>query len=156
LFCFSVTDLLGAFLAGNATPRAKTAEQTSAYMERFMTYTEEQTQLLQEAFRHKLVHLADPRPVRKDAKSRLITWQEWHDNRTKHLTIEKLPARQNIFIASVLQKEYDHVFHVGIWNLFDDIKVSVEKPSGYLDSLEKSVDLQDKFETALSQVYEDK
>lgn len=156
LFCFSVTDLLGAFLAGNAKPGAKTAEQARSYMQRFMIYTEEQAQLLQDVFRHKLVHLADPRPVRRDAKSRLLTWQEWHNNRMKHLTVEKLPDKQNIYITSILQKEFDHIFHVGIWNLVEDIRTSVEKPGGYLDSLETSVDLQDKFENALIQLYEDK
>ena len=156
LFCFSVIDFLGAFLAGNAKSGAKTAEQARAYMERFMIYTEEQALLLQDVFRHKLVHLADPKPVRKDTKSRLITWREWHDNRMKHLTIEKLLQKERILITSVFQKEFDHVFHVGIWNLVEDIKTSVEKPGGYLDSLEKSADLQDKFENALIQLYEDK
>ncbi len=152
LYCFSVIDLLGAFLAGNAKP-GRTTEQAKEYMQRFMSYTEEQAQLLQEVFRHKLVHLAEPRPIMEN-KSRLISWQEWHDNREKHLIIEPLKERRRITVTSTLSIDCDHIFHVGIWNLAEDIRISVEKPNGYLESLEKSPDLQDKFEQAISQLYE--
>jgi len=152
LYCFSVIDLLGAFLAGNAKP-GRSAEQAREYMQKFMGYTEEQAYLLQMVFRHKLVHLSEPRPIMED-KSRRISWQEWHNNREKHLAIEPLKERQKITITSILSVECDHVFHVGIWNLVEDIRISVEKPNGYFESLEKTPDLQDKFEQSVSQMYD--
>lgn len=152
LFCFSVIDLLGAFLAGSAKA-GKTAEQAKEYMQICMVYTEEQAELLQKVFRHKLVHLAEPKPIMADKKSRLITWQEWHNDRVKHLTIERLKDKEKIYVTSVFSREFDHIFHVGIWNLVEDIRMSVEKPNGYLDSLEKTADLQDKFEQAIVELY---
>lgn len=152
LYCFSVIDLLGALLAGNAKP-GSTVEQARKYMQRFMNYTEEQAKLLQEIFRHKLVHLAQPRPIMEN-KSRLISWKEWHNNREKHLTLEPLGRKQTISVTSNLSVECDHLFHVGIGNLVEDIRLSVEKPNGYLHLLETLARLQDKFEKLLSQIYD--
>lgn len=152
LFCFSVIDLLGALSAGNARP-GRTADQAKDYMHRFMNYTTDQADLLQKVFRHKLVHLAEPKPI-MESKGRLISWQEWHDNREKHLLVESLKEPQIMPVTSNLRRTVNHVFHVGIWNLVEDVKLSVERPNGYLDSLEKSTDLQDKFEQAISQLYD--
>lgn len=153
LYCFSVIDFLGSLLAGNATKSAHTTKQAQQYMQRFMNYTEDQTKLLQDVFRHKLVHLSQPNPAMK-SQSRLISWQEWHDNRSKHLVIEQLKEKQQKTVTSSLGVEYDHIFHVGIYNLVEDIKLSVEKPGGYLHELEASADLQDKFEKAIKQLYD--
>jgi len=153
LYCFAIIDLLGALYSGNATKNASTSAQSKEYMQKFMSYTTEQAKLLQELFRHKLVHLAQPNPIVVDS-SRHISWQEWHDNREKHLVIEQLKERQKITVTSTLSKDCDHIFHVGILNLVEDIRISLKKPNGYLDSLEKSSDLQDKFELAISQIYD--
>jgi len=151
-YCFSVIDLLGAFVAGNAKP-GRSAEQAREYMQRFMGYTEEQACLLQMVFRHKLVHLAEPRPIMEN-KSRRISWQEWHNNRQKHLVIEPLKKKQKITVTSTLSIEYDHVFHVGIWNLVEDVRTSLEKPNGYFESLERTSAIQDRFEQAVSQIHD--
>lgn len=151
LYCFSVVDFLSALASGNAKP-SRTAEQAREYMHRFMSYTEEQAELLQGVFRHKLVHLAQPRPIMEN-RSRLVSWQEWHNNREKHLMIEPLKEKQTTKVTSGLSVECTHIFHVGIWNLVEDIRVSVEKPNGYFHSLEGSVDLQDNFEKAVSEIY---
>lgn len=64
LYRFSTTiDLLGALYAGDATKNAATTRQSADYMQRFMNYTEEQSHLLQSLFRHKIVHLAQPKAV---------------------------------------------------------------------------------------------
>jgi hypothetical protein len=66
LYCFSTIDLLGAICAGDATKKAPTTRQSVDYMQRFMHYTEEQARLLQSLFRHKIVHLAQPKAVVED------------------------------------------------------------------------------------------
>ena len=46
-----------------------------------------------------------------------------------------------------------HEFNISIMDFVRDIKDSVYRPDGYLDSLEKTPHLQDRFELALEQIY---
>jgi hypothetical protein len=73
LYCFSTIDLLGALYAGQGAEKdpatgnkVNTTANSKRYMEKFMNYTEEQRHLLMDIFRHKLVHLAQPKAVIKD------------------------------------------------------------------------------------------
>lgn len=87
LYCFSTLD--------------KTPYNSKNYAQRFMNYTEEQSNLLIQIFRHKLVHLAQPKFVYHDSvKSRDITWRYYHDNQEEHLKIDKLPPNSKITITS--------------------------------------------------------
>src|SRR5436309_3333484 len=63
LLCFSTIDFLGALAAGDAKKHRKTTEQSKAFMQKFMLYSADNTSLLMDMFRHKLVHLASPKPV---------------------------------------------------------------------------------------------
>lgn len=67
LLCFATIDLLGALYAGKASRKstAKTTEQAADYMKTFMHYSDGQVTALQQLFRHKLVHLAEPKAVVK-------------------------------------------------------------------------------------------
>ena len=147
-----MVDLLGALYSGSAASNAPAAPQSREYMRRFMDYTSEQSELLQLLFRHKLVHLAQPKPVIK-YNGEYITWHEWHDNPEKHLKKDKLPEKTEIAVTAVLSVKCEYELHVSIMEFVRDIKDSIEKPSGYLNSLETSPDLQDKFEQAISQIY---
>jgi len=153
LYCFATIDLLGALYFGNASKDAPTSEQSKKYMERFMGYTAEQAKLLQDLFRHKLVHLAQPKPILIDG-SRHISWVYHHKNREKYLQLEALPKKEKILLLQNLSVECDHIFHVSIFHLVEDIKRSIRKPDGYFALLENSPDLQDKFEKAISQIYD--
>jgi len=118
-----------------------------------MNYTTEQAELLQDLFRHKLVHLAQPKPVINDG-SRCISWSLHHENPEKHLQLERLTEKEKITVTSMLTIECDHVFHIGVLDLVKDIRASVEKPTGYLASLEISADLQNRFERAIFEIYD--
>jgi hypothetical protein len=48
-----------------------------------------------------------------------------------------------------------HEFNISIMDFVGDIKDSTIRPNGYLDLLEKIPHLQDRFETALNQIYGD-
>lgn len=73
LYCFSTIDLLGALYKGYATENSHTQGNFKEYVCRFMKnsgtsvsqnrYTTEHAELLLEIFRHKIVHLAQPKPV---------------------------------------------------------------------------------------------
>ncbi len=153
LYCFATIDLLGGLYSGNASKSARTSPQAREYMEKFMNYKTERTKLIQELFRHKLVHLAQPGPVVEDG-GRRISWCHHHENREKHLLLEKLPTKGYVPLTSKVCIECNYVFHVSIADLVRDIRDSVENPGGYLASLESSQDLQQKFEKAISQVYD--
>jgi hypothetical protein len=92
-FCLSTIDLLGALYIGQAAsspvrvksqkkPRwmqPKTTKNSAKYMKRFMYYRSETIRLLQSVFRHKLVHLAQPKRVIED-NQRIIAWRYYHKN----------------------------------------------------------------------------
>jgi hypothetical protein len=150
LYCFATIDLLGALYSGNAKP-GRTSSQSREYMEKFMGYTSKQAKLLQDLFRHKLVHLAQPNPIIKYG-SGYVSWYLYHQKREKHLEVEKETRTKRV--TSVCTIECDYVFYVSILDLVKDIRASVEKPTGYLASLETKPDLQDRFEQAIAQIYD--
>lgn len=154
LYCFSTIDLLGSLYAGDASRSADTVNNSKKYAQRFMNYNEEQSHLMIQIFRHKLVHLAQPNFVYQDkSKSRRVTWSYFHDDRGKHLRIEKLPLDSKIPVTSYWTIPVDHVFMIGILQLMNDIKDSVERPGGYLHSMETTPDLQDRFKKAVEQIF---
>jgi hypothetical protein len=153
LYCFSTIDLLGALCAGDATRNASTTRQSADYMQRFMNYTEEQSRLLQGLFRHKIVHLAQPKAVIED-NSRLISWRYWHESQEHHLKLVKLPQGSKVQVTSSRDIKCDYEFNISILHLTNDIRNSVESPNGYLASLQKMPDLQDRFEKAIVQIYD--
>lgn len=153
LYCFSTIDLLSALYEGDATRNVPTTRLSAEYMQRFMNYTEEQSRLLQKLFRHKIVHLAQPKTVVKD-NSRLICWRYWHENQKHHLKLVKLPQGSKFHVTSSWKISCDYEFNVSISHLVNDIRNSVESPNGYLASLQKIPDLQDRFEKAITQIYD--
>jgi hypothetical protein len=60
MYCFSIVDLLGSLYAGNARS-GKTTENAARYMEKSLNYREDKLRLLQKIYRHKLVHLSQPK-----------------------------------------------------------------------------------------------
>lgn len=140
LYCFATVDFLGALASGNATPHAPTSAQAAKYMRRFMGYTPEQVRLLQRQFRHKLVHLAQPKPLVED-RGRLIAWRYWHERADRHLQLIPWPAAAQeslewVAVApSGLVPVPDFEFNVSIAHLVQDIVISAAGPGGLLEGL---------------------
>ena len=154
LYCFAIIDLLGALASGRADKNAPTTQQSISYMTNFMNYTFENADILLNLFRHKLVHLAQPKSVvRRDPE--LITWKYYHDNKLIHLKKIQLPQNTNVSISSIWTISITHEFNISIMDLVRDIRDSTIRPNGYLDLLEKTPHLQDRFEMAISQIYSD-
>src|SRR3989344_3371738 len=153
VYCFSTVDLLGALCAGDASKKAPTSRQSSDYMRRFMHYTEEQTKLLMEIFRHKIVHLAQPKSV-FEYSGKKVAWRYWHDNLDRHLKLTKLKEPVQLQLTSSWSISADHEFELSISHLVKDIVESVQAPGGYLHTLKSDTDLQDRFEKALLGIYE--
>lgn len=82
LYCFATVDLLGSLYKGEATGDTKaygkeagTTRKARKYMTGVMKYPEYESTLLQDQFRHKIVHLAQPQAVIFDIKNnRMIGW----------------------------------------------------------------------------------
>lgn len=154
LYCFATIELLGALYAGNAAGTAKTSKQSMEYMVRFMGYTEEQSRLLWKIFRHKMVHLSQPKSVIRDGR-RLIAWQYFHREPRHpegpfHLRVRKLSKTEKLSVTSSFSVPYDHVFSVSIEELPRDIEYSAAR---YLASLGHDPALQQHFEAAIRQIY---
>ena len=65
LYCFSTIDLLAALFEGKLEPTSTNARD---YMQKFMKnnhipYTQYKVKLLQKIYRHKVVHVAQPKPL---------------------------------------------------------------------------------------------
>jgi hypothetical protein len=152
LLCFSTIDLLGAVSGGDAKKYRKNTEQSKAYMRSFMSYSEENTALLMDLFRHKVVHLSAPKPV-VEFHGKSIAWRYRHCDPAVHLKLEPIsPTSVDSFPGANLNA--DHEFGISIHHFAEDIKGSVTGPGGYLTQLENTVDLQVKFISAVYDFYD--
>src|SRR5712691_9327938 len=119
LYCFATVDLLGAFSAGDArTPgrhrgaRINTGQNSRRFMRRFMGYSPAQAILLQQVYRHKLVHLAQPKLV--EYKGRIVGWEVNHGPAPEHLRmIDYLPPRE-IRVLSSITYNVERAFTISI------------------------------------------
>ena len=62
LYCFSTIDLFGALASGRGDNKRPATEHSKTYAKTFMHYPDPIPTLLMGLFRHKLVHLAAPKP----------------------------------------------------------------------------------------------
>lgn len=142
LYCFATIDLLGSLYDGNAVSFGTISKRAKNYMVDAMKYPEDKVILLQEVFRHKIVHLAQLQPkVRVNGK--VFTWHYYHDDRANHLALRDLENTKDTF-----------EFSVSIWSLAEDIAKSVTGPDGYYERLNQRESLRANFEKAYSQVFE--
>jgi hypothetical protein len=159
LYCLSTIDLLGALLAGQASKRdpitrktVNTTGNSMKYVRSFMGYTEDQTNLIFEIFRHKLVHLAQPKAV-LSYKGKTICWQYEHDNTPLHLILQDLTPPQDYIIKTGWLVKIDQVFTLGISQFVQDIRDSVLRHGGYLDRLENVFILLINFRKAIEEAF---
>jgi len=155
LYCFSTIDLLGSLYEGDATGNTRRYGQQVGttkrkYMVDLIGYPEFGTNLLQDQFRHKLVHLAQPQ-----YSNRSIGWQLDNLYLGDHMILKKLESRQEILTLTPITLEGDHVFIISIEKLVYDIEKSVrDTDTGYLSRLRRNQDnLQLKFDKAVQQKY---
>jgi hypothetical protein len=163
LYCFSTIDLLGALDSGYAMEGSKTKGNFKGYVTRFMRngsaisrerYSSFQANLLQDIFRHKIVHLAQPKlVVKKDSK--LIAWRYEYPNVSNHLALEKIGYERKVrHILTPIDLFYDHIFVISITQLMYDIVDSVIRPDGYYSKLRSDYkSLQGNFDQAIEQLY---
>jgi hypothetical protein len=152
MYCFSIVDLLGSLYAGNART-GNTTENAARYMEKYMNYPEDKRRLLQKIYRHKIVHLSQPKFAMLYNKQ-IIAWKHEEGVTSRHLTIDPTPGYVNIPGRSC--KIYCNAqYIISIVTLKDDIKNSVERsPGGYMEDLRNNTDLQSKFVTAINQIFD--
>jgi len=161
LYCFSVLDLLGSLYGGHAR-RGSTVENTRIYMQKFMStsgrkYEDWQISLLQKIFRHKLVHLSEPKAVFL-YDNKIIGWR--HDEEDidgkHHLQIREVGEEElsaDIFGRVIIK--VDGEFVVSISKFKDEIIDSVKRDkNGYLAELEKNSPTSNKFVVAINQIFD--
>lgn len=121
-----------------------------------MKYPEYESTLLQDQFRHKNVHLAQPKAVIFDIKNnRMIGLMLYNGYEGKHMLLEKLPSAQPVITLTPYSMRVDHLFIVSVEKMVQDIETSINQASyGYLERLKKNENnLQLKFDTAIKQIY---
>jgi hypothetical protein len=160
LNCLSTIDLLGSLFKGDTTLCAST-KNAKNYISTFMGYGPDETELLWKyLIRHKLVHLAMPQTAVKynakmtNYKDKTISWNLHEQDISKHLTI--IWNKENIIIGknSNGKIKIDGKFVLNIKKLKEDIINSIRKtPDGYLARLKRDNSIQDKFMTAINEIY---
>jgi hypothetical protein len=143
MYCFSIVDLLGSLYAGNARS-GNTTDNAARYMEKYLKYPEDKLRLLLKIYRHKIVHLSQPKFAMLYNKQ-IIAWKHEEGVASRHLTIDPTPGYVNIPGGS--GKIYCNAqYIISIVTLKDDIKNSVVRsPDGYMEDLRNNTDLQSKF-----------
>lgn len=163
LFCLATIDLLGALCTGQVlTKDPKTGKRiyidtsgnSESYMKKFIGYTEQQSTLITNIYRHKIVHLSQPNPIYFDnTTNKNIAWHYSHEHRSDHLYLHDAPKDSKIWVKSDWSVEYHQVFTIGIRQLMEDIVDSVIRHGGYLDKLETDSPLLTNFRNAIEEVY---
>ena len=152
LYCFSTVDLFGALYSGDAV--GHTTANAKQYMLDLMQYTDEQVRLLQKLFRHKVVHLAQPKAALED-NGRIISWHYKHTGDPLHLTVCRLPPGCYVEITPTWKVAADHQFRLDIDRFASEIIASaITPPDCYLERLKADPVLQQKFGAAISQIYD--
>jgi len=118
----------------------------------YMDYTQEQVELIQGIFRHKLVHLAQPGPLSL-YKSKTVVWQYDHNFNANHLILESFSPSNITEIKPGWQEQVDQRFTLGINQFVQDIKKSVFRSGGYLDKLKTEADIREQFRIAIQDAY---
>lgn len=160
LYCFATLDLLGSLYKGHARSR-NTVENTTKYMKEFMRtngtkYQQHQIDLLLKMYRHKIVHLAEPKSVLL-YNGEFISWKEQDQYSDKHLQISR-PAPPEIWIADIYDNvkiDIDGEFMISILQFKDEIKDSIGRSGdGYLERLRSDKEIRNNFVTAINQIYD--
>jgi hypothetical protein len=163
LYCFSTIDLLGALYGGDATGNTKlygwkagTTVKARDFMVKVMHYSSYEAGLLQQIFRHRMVHLAQPKTVIFDKiNNRQIAWRMINTNSKNHLKFKKFSKPKSIITLTPYKMTCDCGLLISLTKLMNDIINSVyRKPDGYLESLRTNENLQSKFRTAIDQIYD--
>jgi hypothetical protein len=153
LYCMSTIYLLGELYTLNS--QTDTTTNSIAYIRQVMGYSQVQSDLIMKLFRHKLVHLAQPRPIAvyPDKSNNVVTWRYVHSDNSKHLILENMPPNTKIQIKIDWEIEVNQIFTIGIWQLVEDIEDSVYSHGGYIDSLQNDDDIQKKFSKFIEEIY---
>lgn len=152
LYTFATIDLLGALLGGNGKSAKGTTDRAKAYMMRFMHYSDDQCTLLMDLFRHKIVHLAQPRAVIAFKNTR-TSWHYWHDDSAHHLKLAPVDPPVAVQVTSAFTVTINQEFQINIRHLVSDVIDSVHAPSGYVHWLAADTDLQCRFGKAIGDIY---
>jgi hypothetical protein len=81
-----------------------------------------------------------------------MAWTYHHDNKNKHLLLEKAPPDTKVQVKTGWKIDVDHIFNIGIFQLNEDVSDSVVRHGGYVDIFETDIDLQKKFVKAIEEI----
>jgi hypothetical protein len=150
LYCFSMIDMLAALYSGSTKGNlGEKSENSRRYMRDCMKYKDHFTYLLQEVFRHKLVHLSEP-AYTSCYNGKNIAWT--HDERAeaKHLQI-KYEKKEIRFYGKKIK--HDGVFIIKISKLKEDIVQSVEREhDGFLARIRRNKAVRGNFKKAVNEI----
>jgi hypothetical protein len=101
-----------------------------------LPYTGYEIKLLQKIYRHKIAHLAQPKPLVEIGTDK-ITCRYDDENLSNHLKVETMPTPQPITAFTLpYPMDFNKIFVISILKLAHDIEDSVLRPiNGYWDML---------------------
>jgi hypothetical protein len=135
---FARIDLFSQFWKGT-TADDKQADRMRDFLIKYFGYNKESSYVSVQIWRHALIHTSKPRfwvNKRNDVVYKyLIQWGEQHLSRNQHFTIEGSGSNRKL--------------NIGLLFLIDDLKKGL---SHYLDDVDDSKDLENKFNSVYKQL----
>ena len=150
LYCFSIIDVLGALLEGHAR-KGNTTQNMEKYMIKYMNYSSSDVKFILQVFRHKIVHLAIPKPIIEN-NGKYLSWNLHEQDHSKHKTRDGSPGDLDIF--GYRKDHYDEKFLINIRQFKEDIIKSITSNTGYLATLKTDPQLQKNFVVAINHIYD--
>jgi hypothetical protein len=120
-------------------------------MRDYLKYPSDKILLLQKLYRHKVVHLSQPKAV-IEYNNQNIGWCHDENQPSRHLTFDLTPGIVDLYGKGKIS--CNGQFLVSVWQLKDDIRDSViRQPDGYIENLRIDGKLQNRFATAINDIF---
>lgn len=107
-----------------------------------LNYGDRESRILVKIYRHSLMHTSDPKVIKDSQTNTTIGWSI-SDYDSQHMSLLPYQAIPDPSIQ---------LLHVGIKQLIRDLDVFLTGPSGYLDRLSRTQQLQQNFEDCKKEI----
>jgi hypothetical protein len=135
MYCFATLDYFSSFWAGwndvKCKPSVQSCSQTDrmiAFSEKYLLYPRKESQIAIHFWRHKLMHTAEPRPLR--------------DKSTKDSYVWSMGTEQDNHMRLVgTDDSTKFILHFSPFVFIRDLQEGIFGPTGYFRDLQSNVDL---------------
>ena len=145
MYCFATLDYFSSFWAGwnQRAPQGQSqTDRMVAFGERYLLYPRREAQIAIHFWRHKLMHTAEPRPLRDSVTDEAYSWSTG-SGRQDHM------QHNHMRLAPTGAKR--STLHFSPVIFVRDLREGIFCPDGYFQQLSSEEDLQQKYRRCLAE-----